>query len=102
MTCGGGLLYYHYKTAHDDKTEDLVMGEDGTEWHLVKGMQQLYDPENFLEEEQISLSTKNQIPYHFWTASHSRGRNPGVGTAPGDEFVVFKSMRNNKYLSMDS
>ena len=40
------------------------------------------------------------FPAHFWTAPNSRGLNYGWGTAPGGRFVVFKSEKNGRFMSM--
>lgn len=40
------------------------------------------------------------FPAHFWTAGNSRGRPYGYGAASGRSFVVFKSEKNGRFMSM--
>lgn len=41
------------------------------------------------------------FPGHFWTAPNSRGMDYGSGVAPGRTFVVFKSQKNGRFMSMN-
>ena len=41
------------------------------------------------------------FPAHFWTAPNSRGLGYGDGVAPGSSFVVFKSVKNGRFMSMN-
>lgn len=56
---------------------------------------------NLLEDE-AELAAANRFPEHFWTKAHGRGKGHGWGLDYGADYLVFKSVRNGKYLSMDT
>jgi hypothetical protein len=47
----------------------------------------------------IALAGKDLFPDHFWTAGKSRAMEWGSGLAPGKDFVVFKSVKNGRFMS---
>jgi hypothetical protein len=50
-------------------------------------------------EHGLELPDTKTIPGRFWTAANGRGAKYGSGVGNGFDFVVFKSLRTNLYLT---
>ena len=100
---GGGMFYYNKWMPHEDATPgDSFVDEDGNTWTMLKDdalMEQFGIADQEVFDGGVELDGAETFPAHFWTAANDRGLNYGDGTAPGRSFVVFKSVKNGKYMS---
>ena len=53
-------------------------------------------------DEASLIKTSPQIPNQFWTERRGINQKDGWGVSSGVDFLVFKSRKNGKWLSLDA